>query len=208
MNMAKVTTASTTTDSLSSPSVVRTKRPGYLVDSSSSSKSIIGRPVESFSNIVGTDRTIKEACNIGGAIAPYFQRLLLELPTDDDRLAVANFIIESYHDQNIAVKTKCTYITCLVYLSRFCQNKKSFKEMTATDVVTGYLNSLKRPFAADPDQRWIATYTLRASVFLKFFKWLTQPDLEVTSRQLDAYPMLKGTLICQEEGAKDSHQSN
>jgi hypothetical protein len=37
--------------------------------SSSTSKSIIGRPVESFSNIVGTDRTIKEACNIGGVIA-------------------------------------------------------------------------------------------------------------------------------------------
>ena len=50
--------------------------------------------------------------------------------------------------------------------------------MTATDIVTGYLNSLKRPFEADPDQRWIATYNLRASVFLKFCKWLTQPGLE------------------------------
>jgi len=166
-----------------------TDRPGYLIDSS---KSVIGRPVESFSNIVGIDRTIKEACNIGGVITPSFQRLLLELPTDDDRLAVANFIIESYHDRNISVKTKCAYITSLVYLSRFCQNKKSFKDMTATDIVVGYLNSLKRPFEADPDQRWIATYNLRASVFLKFFKWLTQPDLEVSSRQLDACSMLKG----------------
>jgi hypothetical protein len=42
--------------------------------------------------------------------------------------------------------------------------------MTAIDIVTGYLNSLKRPFEAEPDQRWIATYNLRASVFLKFFK--------------------------------------
>ena len=101
--MAKVT-AYTTTNSHSSPSVIRrTNCSGYLVDShSSSSKSVIGRPVESFSNTVGTDRIIKEACNIGGAIAPSFQRLLLELPTDDDRLAVANFIIESYHDWNIS----------------------------------------------------------------------------------------------------------
>lgn len=69
-NMAKVkVTASTTTNPLSSPTVVRADRLGYLVDSSSS-KSVIGRPVESFSNIVGTDRLIKEACNIGGAIAP------------------------------------------------------------------------------------------------------------------------------------------
>jgi hypothetical protein len=164
VKMAKAT-AYTTTNSPSSPSVIRrTKCPDYLVDSPSSSKSVIGRPVESFSNIVGIDRTIKEACNIGGAIEPSTQRLLLELPTDDDRLAVANFIIESYHDRNISVKTKFAYITSLVYLSRFCQNKKSFRDMTATDIVTGYLNSLKRPFEADPDQRWIATYNLRASV--------------------------------------------
>ena len=185
VNMTKVT-ASIATNSLSSPpSVVRTNRPGYLVDSSPSSKSVICRPVESFSNVVGTDRIIKEACNLGGVIAPSIQRLLLELPTDDDKLAVANFIIESYHDRNISVKTKCAYITCLVYLSRFCHNKKSFRDMTATDIVIGYLNNLKRPFEADPDQRWIATSNLRASVFLKFFKWLTQPDLEASSRQLD-----------------------
>ncbi len=110
--MTKVT-ASTTTNSTS----VRTDHLGYLVDSSSST-SVIGRPVESFSNIVATNRIIKEACNIGGVIQPSFQRLLLELPTDDDRRAVANFIIESYHDRNISVKIKCAYITCLVYL--FC----------------------------------------------------------------------------------------
>lgn len=84
---------------------IRTDHPGYLVDSTSS-KSMIGRPVDSFSNIVGTDRIIKEACNVSGAIAPSIQRLLRELPTDDDKLAVANFITESYHDRNISVKTK------------------------------------------------------------------------------------------------------
>jgi hypothetical protein len=41
-----------------------------------------------------------------GAIAPSIHRLLLELSTYDDRLAVVNFIIESYHDWNISVKTK------------------------------------------------------------------------------------------------------
>ena len=74
--------------------------------------------------------------------------------------------------------------------------------MTAIDIVTGYLNSLKRPFEADPDQRWIATYNLRASVFLKFFKWLTQPDLEASSRQVDACPMLKGLRFVKKKGPK------
>jgi hypothetical protein len=82
--MAKVTAyTTTTTNSPSSPTP--------------SSKFVIGRPVESFSNIVGTDRTIQEACNIGGAIMPSFQRLLLELPTDDDRLAVANQVKSFFH---------------------------------------------------------------------------------------------------------------
>jgi hypothetical protein len=101
VNIAKVIVSTTP----NSPSVVKTDRPGYLVDSYSS-KSVIGRPVGSFSNIAETDRIIKEADNIECAIAPSVQRLLLELPTNDDRLAVANFIIESYHDRNISVKTK------------------------------------------------------------------------------------------------------
>jgi hypothetical protein len=46
-------------------------------------------------------------------------------------LLLAEFIIDSYHEKNIAVATKQTYITSLVYLSRYFGDKKTFPEMTS-----------------------------------------------------------------------------
>ena len=46
-------------------------------------KKVIGRPIESISNNVSFDRRVKEACAISGQMRPSFQRLFLELPTDD-----------------------------------------------------------------------------------------------------------------------------
>lgn len=156
-------------------------------------KKVIGRPVDSFSNNIGIDRKCKQACTIGGEVLPSFQWLLLELPTDKDRELVADFIIDSYHEQNITVATKQVYIHSLVYLSRYLRYEKSFQDMTANDVVSAYLNSLKRPLEADPDQRWIGTFNLRAITISKFFKWLTQPDLPANERQASQTPSLKAS---------------
>jgi hypothetical protein len=128
---------------------------------------VVGQPVESFSNVVAVDRKVKQACSIGGQMPTSLQRLFLELPRDEDRELVADFIIDSYHEKNIAVKTKCTYIANLVYLSRYLSHKKSFKDMktaSTSEEITGYLNSLKRPIEADPDQKWINTHNQRAAV--------------------------------------------
>jgi site-specific recombinase XerD len=106
-----------------------------------------------------------------------FQHLFLKQPTDKDRELLADFIISSYHEQNITGATKHIYIHSLVYLSKYLRHKKSFQDMTAHDVVEGYLNSLKRAIEADPEQRWIGTFNLRAMIISKFFKYLTQPQL-------------------------------
>jgi integrase/recombinase XerD len=139
-------------------------------------KVIIGKPIDSFSNNVSVDRKVKEACTINGQLPPSFQRLFLELPTDHAKELVADFIIHSYHERNITLNTKRVYVATLVYLSRAFNHKKAFEEMDIVkDVVSGYLNTCKRPFEADPDQRWIATYRVRAAIIRKFFKWL-KPD--------------------------------
>jgi hypothetical protein len=99
-------------------------------------KKVIGQPVESFSYVVGVDRKVKQACSIGGQLPVSLQRLFLELPRDEDKGLVADFIIDSYHEKDIAVKTKCTYISnlviiisklylivaCYYYNSRLCSN--------------------------------------------------------------------------------------
>lgn len=122
-----------------------------------------------------------------------FQHLFLKQPTDKDRELLADFIISSYHEQNITGATKQIYIHSLVYLSKYLRHKKSYKDMTAHDVVEGYLNSLKRPtIEADPAQRWIGTFILRAMIISKFFKCLTQPQLPANERQVCNVPMISG----------------
>src|SRR5688572_13475153 len=160
-----------------------------------------GQPVESFSNDVSVDRRIKEACSIGGGeLQPQFQRLFLELG-DKDKLSVADFVIASYHENNITAGTKRVYIVSLVYLSRYL-NRKSFVDMTSHDIIEGYLNSLKRPIEADPDQKWISTFNVRATVISKFFKWITQPDLPANERKLASVPMLKGLKFQKKKGPR------
>jgi hypothetical protein len=78
-------------------------------------KKVIGQPVEFFSNVVGIERKVKQACSIGGQVPASLQRLLLELPRDEDKELIADFIIDSYHEKNIAVKTKCQYHCSLAY---------------------------------------------------------------------------------------------
>jgi|SRR5215216_4644413 len=145
-------------------------------------------------------KKIKQACGIGGDIPQSIQRRFLELPTDEDRVLIADFIIDCYNHQNITPSTKQVYIANLVYLSRYFQHKKSFRDMSREDMISDYLNSLKRPAAIDPDQNWINTHNQRAMVFSKFFKWMTRPDLEPEERQL---PPMLGFEVHSKEGTKD-----
>jgi len=166
----------------------------------------VGQPVESFSNVVGVDRKVKQACSIGGQVPASLQRLVLELSRDEDKELIADFIIDSYHEKNIAVKTKCTYISNLVYLSRYLGHKKSFKDMTSQDVIEGNLHSLKRPIEADPDQKWINTHNQRAMVISKFFRWLAYPDLrsEERTKQKPIPPPIKGIKTVKKKGPRSN----
>ena len=77
-------------------------------------KKIIGQPVESFSNDPSVDNRIKLACSIGSKLPPSHQRLLLELPRDDDKILVADFIIDSL----IPITKKILHLTQSALTSR------------------------------------------------------------------------------------------
>ena len=103
------------------------------------------KPIQEFAtNNVALDRKLKEAC-IG--LKPCTQHLLMELPTDEDRELIANYIIEWANTYGngimMSVNTKISYITSLVYLSSFLHHTKSFKLMTKEDIIDGYLKSIK-----------------------------------------------------------------
>jgi integrase len=151
------------------------------------------KPVQEFvSNNVALDRKIKEAC-IG--LKPSTQHLLLELPRDEDKELIADYIIEWANTYGnglmMSPNTKVGYITSLVYLSRFLNHSKSFKQMTREDIIDGYLKGIKREFKDDPDQRWVNTYRTRAGKILAFWKWMTQPDI-IKPEERQTPPQLKG----------------
>ena len=69
----------------------------------------------------------------------------------------------------------------LTLLSKFHDNKKSFREMTRDDILS-YLNRLRRPESTDPLHKWIGSYNLHKTYFIRFFRWLYYPDIDATKR--------------------------
>jgi integrase len=128
-------------------------------------------------------------------LTPGSQWLLMELPRPEDKELIADFILSysNYNDTGHVMRphTKKSYISSLVYLSRYHKYKKSFKEMTRQDIIDGYLDSLKKSFEQDPEQKWVNTHNNRASCYLAFWKWLTQPDI-IIAKERQTPPQLKG----------------
>ncbi len=53
--------------------------------------------------------------------------------------------------------------------------------MSRIDILS-YLNRLRRPEAADPLHKWIGSYNMYKTLFVRFFKWLYYPDVEAPKR--------------------------
>ena len=162
------------------------------------------KPVQEFViNNIGLDRKIKEACT---DLKPSAQWALNELPRNEDKELIADFILNYSNESDSAmpmtVNTKKLYVAALVYLARHHDRKKSFKEVTPEDFFSkeiidekagkkrGYLESLKRTIEDDVQQKWVNTYNNRLTKYIVFYKWLTQPDLKREERQVP--PQLKG----------------
>ena len=81
-------------------------------------------------------------------------------------------------------------------LSKFSQSNKDkpFEQITRQEVIA-FLDALRKPEAVDPLHKWIGTYNLYGIHFLRFFKWLYNPDIEPNKRKkppvVDNIPQLK-----------------
>lgn len=60
-----------------------------------------------------------------------------------------------------------------MWLSNFFDDRKTYQEMTKEDILA-YLNNLRKP--QGEGNAWITTYNNRQMVFLKFFRWLYNPN--------------------------------
>jgi integrase len=87
---------------------------------------------------------------------------------------IYDYIIAEQTEINIKESTMADKIKKLCWLSKHL-SYKSFREITKQDILD-YLNSLKKPVSDDPKHKSIGTYNCRQMVFLKFFRWLYNPD--------------------------------
>ena len=113
---------------------------------------------------------------------PYFNQILKDLVKTSpyNAITIYDYIIAEQTELNIKDSTKEGKIKVLVWLSNFHQNKP-FREMTRQDILA-YLNNLRKSSTEDPVNRWVGTYNGRQMIFLKFFKWLNNPDEDYRNR--------------------------
>ncbi|MGA7370886.1 MAG: hypothetical protein WBX01_17325 [Nitrososphaeraceae archaeon] len=107
----------------------------------------------------------------------YIKRLYSQVidANPSNAMIIHNYTIAEEAEINIQESTKADKIKKLCLLSRFFNHRKSFSEMTKTDILS-YLNSLRKPISIDPTHRSIGTYNGRQMVYMKFFRWLYNPD--------------------------------
>jgi integrase len=105
-------------------------------------------------------------------------------------MIINNYIIAEEAEINIQETTKSDKIKKLCLLSRFFRHQKCFSEMTKSDILS-YLNSLRKSNDIDPIHRSIGTYNGRQMVFMKFFRWLYNPD-EPDHRKRITPPCMSG----------------
>lgn len=89
-------------------------------------------------------------------------------------MIIHNYIIAEEAEINIQESTKGDKIKKLCLLSRFFLHRKSFSEISSD--ILDYLNSLRKPISIDSAHRSIGTYNGRQMVFMKFLRWLYNPD--------------------------------
>jgi integrase len=71
----------------------------------------------------------------------------------------------------------------IIFLCRFshANNHKPFEQITKQEIMT-FLDNFRKPEEADPLHKWIGTYNLFRTHFLRFFKWLYYPDIQPAKR--------------------------
>jgi integrase/recombinase XerD len=113
-------------------------------------------------------------------LQPFFVSRLKELP-QENALTIVDYIISMKNEINLSDNYRKLNIYTLYRMSKFLNNKKTYKEFTREDLLQ-YLDSFRRPEASDPLHQWIGSYNVTRILIMRFFKWLYYPHLEQKKR--------------------------
>lgn len=105
-------------------------------------------------------------------------------------MILCDYIIAEQNEIDIKESTKETKIKRIAHLSRYFKHQKLFYDITEDDILT-YLNSLRKSSSIDPTHRSIIAWNAIQMLFLKFFRWLYNPN-EPDIRKRDVPASMKG----------------
>ena len=94
-------------------------------------------------------------------------------------LTIANFILAAKTESNISDGYREDLIFTLCKLSSFI--RKDFNDFTREDILS-YLDSYRTSEAKSPLHTWIGTYNLHRMFIVKFFRWLSYPNMSSKDR--------------------------
>ncbi|HEY9385794.1 MAG TPA: hypothetical protein VIP70_02045, partial [Nitrososphaeraceae archaeon] len=118
---------------------------------------------------------------------------LKELPKENT-LTIVNYILSMKNEINLSDNYRRLNIYALYRISKFFDDKKSYKELVRDDLLQ-YLDSLRKPETSDPLHKWIGTYNIYRMLFRRFLKWLYYPYIEPKKRPkpsiIENIPLLK-----------------
>ena len=118
---------------------------------------------------------------------------LRELP-NDNALTIATYILSMKNEINLSDNYRRLNIYALYRISKFFNNRKSYKELVRDDLLQ-FLDSLRKPETSDPLHKWIGTYNIYRMLFRRFLKWLYYPYIEPKKRPkpsiIENIPLLK-----------------
>jgi integrase len=98
----------------------------------------------------------------------------------ENALIVSEYIMMMKTEMNLSDNYRRDNIKILYTFSKYNKNKP-LKTITRNEIIS-FLDSYRKPEAADPLHKWIGTYNLFKIYLLRFFKWLYYPDIEPDKR--------------------------
>jgi integrase len=133
--------------------------------------------------------------DVTAGLRPESSKALYEISSwsEENALIIVNYILAMKTEINPSDNYRKNNISILYTFLKYSRNK-SFKAITREDIIS-FLESFRRPEAADPMHRWIGTYNTYKIYLLRFFKWLYYPDIEPDKRPkpyvIENIPQLK-----------------
>jgi integrase len=113
-------------------------------------------------------------------LEPHFLEHLKTKISPNNALIISKYILSMKVETSLATNYKRTIISSLKLLSEFLSNKP-FIDMTRDDIIN-FLDSLRKDDSEDLMHKWIGSYNLRLTSFMRFFKWLYYQNMEPSKR--------------------------